>query len=322
MTKKLPLYDELPIDPKYPPKTAWGVWGEDDDLGTLNLLTEERVAKAAQKYVRRGAVFSLNWNLENPNPPLFNRTKIQHNIRSRLPEGKRFDDVYDNFNTQSSSQWDGLRHVCHADTNIFYNNVPISDITPGPDATDRLGIHHMARRGIAGRAVLLDYARWAEKQGKTINPLTRHEYTVDELDQVAKDQGITFEPGDVLLVRTGWMGVYEKEGEKLPELMDLAKPQCIGVKACEETYRWIWNNRFSAVASDAVAFESFPVLDWSNSCHSQFLGAYGMPIGEMFYLEALAEDSAKDGQYEYLFTSAPLNKYQGVATPPNAICLK
>ena len=42
----------------------------------------------------------------------------------------------------------------------------------------------------------------------------------------------------------------------------------------------------------------------------------------MFYLEELAEDSAKDGRYEYLFTSAPLNKYQGVATPPNAICLK
>lgn len=45
MTRELPSYDQLPIDPKYPPHTAWGVWGEDDNLGTLNLLTEERVAK-------------------------------------------------------------------------------------------------------------------------------------------------------------------------------------------------------------------------------------------------------------------------------------
>lgn len=46
---KLPSFDELPIDPKYPPQTAWGVWGEDDNLGTLNLLTEERVAKVITK---------------------------------------------------------------------------------------------------------------------------------------------------------------------------------------------------------------------------------------------------------------------------------
>lgn len=42
----------------------------------------------------------------------------------------------------------------------------------------------------------------------------------------------------------------------------------------------------------------------------------------MFDLDALAEDSAKDGVYEYFFTSAPLNKLQGVASPPNAICIK
>lgn len=43
-TTTIPSFDQLPIDPKYPPQTAWGVWGEEDDLGTLNLLTEERVA--------------------------------------------------------------------------------------------------------------------------------------------------------------------------------------------------------------------------------------------------------------------------------------
>jgi hypothetical protein len=44
MAKQLPTFDELPIDSKYPEKTAWGLWGEEDNLGTLNLLTEERVA--------------------------------------------------------------------------------------------------------------------------------------------------------------------------------------------------------------------------------------------------------------------------------------
>ncbi|CDH53734.1 cyclase protein [Lichtheimia corymbifera JMRC:FSU:9682] len=317
---KYPTYDELPIDPSYPPHTAWGVFGKDDNLGTLNLLTEEIAAKAAQENVKRGAVFSLNWHLESPSPPLFNRTSIQHHIRDR-GSSKKFDDVYDNFNTQSSTQFDGLRHVCHMSSGRFYNNVSADDIV-GPNSTGRLGIHHMAQRGIAGRGVLLDYGRWCERNGKQVNPLSRHVITVNELEQVAKDQEVEFQKGDILLLRTGWMAAYEREGDRLSDIMDLAKPECIGVEACQDTYRWVWNNRFAAVAGDHVAFEAFPPKDWNDSCHAQFLGGFGMPIGEMFYLEKLAEDCAKDGRYTCLFTSAPLNKYQGVATPPNALCMK
>jgi len=47
-----------------------------------------------------------------------------------------------------------------------------------------------------------------------------------------------------------------------------------------------------------------------------------MPIGEFFFLEKLAEDCQKDGVYEFFFTSAPLNKLGGVATPPNALAIK
>jgi hypothetical protein len=47
-----------------------------------------------------------------------------------------------------------------------------------------------------------------------------------------------------------------------------------------------------------------------------------MPIGEMFTLDALAAACAVDGMYEFLFTSAPLNKLGGVASPPNALGIK
>lgn len=43
----IPTYDQLPINPKYPKGTAWGVWGENDNLGTLNFLTPERVANVS-----------------------------------------------------------------------------------------------------------------------------------------------------------------------------------------------------------------------------------------------------------------------------------
>ncbi|KAI9250942.1 hypothetical protein BDA99DRAFT_522269 [Phascolomyces articulosus] len=314
----LPTFDQLPIKPEYPPHSAWGVWGEDDNLGTLNLLTEDVVTEAG-KCIKKGKVFALNWELEKPNPPLFGRQQIQHNLHPHSAENVSFDDSYDNFNPQSSSQWDGLCHISHLPTATFYNGIKPEEVIGRK--SDRLGIHHMARRGIAGRAVLLDYARWAARHRPEFNPLVRTEIPVEELKQVAEAQGVTFKKGDILLIRVGWISAYEKEGHRLHEMMDLKSPECAGVKACEDTFRWIWENHFSAVGCDNFPFEAFPPK-WEESCHVQFLGGWGMPIGEMFFLDKLAEDSAQDGVYEYFFTSAPLNKYQGVASPPNAVCIK
>lgn len=58
----LPTYDQLPINPKYPKGTAWGVWGEDDNIGTLNLLTAERVANVSVYDKQRVFFFILTFN--------------------------------------------------------------------------------------------------------------------------------------------------------------------------------------------------------------------------------------------------------------------
>jgi hypothetical protein len=178
------------------------------------------------------------------------------------------DDCYDNFNTQSSTQWDGLRHFTHVGSGSFYNGVTPAEVARGnPESNDRLAIHHMARRGIAGRAVLLDYGRWAAKYNPKFNPFDRYEITVDELDKVASSQGVIFEEGDILLVRTGWMQTYESYGNRIIErLPDLVNPPCAGVKACEETLRWIWDHHFAAVASDNFSFEASPITEWEISC--------------------------------------------------------
>ena len=56
--------------------------------------------------------------------------------------------------------------------------------------------------------------------------------------------------------------------------------------------------------------------------HTLLLPMLGLPLGEMWNLEALAADCAADGRYECLFTSAPLNLPNGVASPPNALAIK
>ncbi|CAO3594726.1 unnamed protein product [Absidia cylindrospora] len=315
----LPTYDQLPIDPKYPDKTAWGVWGEEDNLGTLNNVTPEITVNASH-CIKKGRAFPLNWELEKPCPTMFARESITHNFKS-IAGGLANDDYYDGFNPQASSQWDGLCHVAHLSTGKFYNGVEATEVCE--NGKGRLGIHHMARRGVATRAVLLDYGRWAQKNRPDFDPFERIEVSVEELELVAKAQNVTFQKGDVLLIRFGWIAKHEQLGEKVKELItDPEHPIACGVKACPETFAWIWNHHFAAVAGDNPAFEAFPPTDWAASCHAFLLGGIGSPIGEMFNLESLADDCAEDNVYEFFFTSAPLNKFKGVASPPNALCVK
>ena len=77
MATKLPRYRDLPAVPGNPPKTAWGLFGPNDNVGMFNLQTPEIVVAAA-KLVRKGAVFAMNWEQEKPNPPLFNRGRFRH----------------------------------------------------------------------------------------------------------------------------------------------------------------------------------------------------------------------------------------------------
>ncbi len=314
----LPSFDELPVNPDAPPHSAWGVFGADDQIGTINLLTPERIATAAN-LVKHGQVFALNWELELPHPPLFARPALKHTIRSRRTNV--FDDVYDDFNTQSSSQWDGLTHYGHRDFG-FYNGVQAEQITG--QAGTRNGIEHWARRGIAGRGVLIDYPRFAEAHGIDFSPGKRSEISAEQIQAAAKWQGVNFQIGDILILRTGWIEWYLTLTTEQRE--QLAQPGALeigGLRQGEDSLRFLWDNHFAAIATDNPDFEAYPPSEAAGGMmHSTIIGLWGMPIGEMFNLDALAKACAEDQSYEFLFTSAPLNKLGGVASPPNALAIK
>lgn len=318
LRERLPDFAELPIKPDYPPHSAWGLFGDDDQIGTLNLLTPERVAAAA-RLVEQGHVFALNWELEQPDPPLFNRAALRHTINRRRTNV--FDDLYDNFNTQSSSQWDGLTHFGHR-LHGFYNGVTETQVT-GLAGT-RNGIEHWARRGIAGRGVLIDFHRFAARHGISFNPGERYGITAEELQAAADWQSIRFQTGDILLLRTGWIQWYSSL--TLEQKTSLAQPgafQAAGLEQSEDSLRFLWNNHFAAIAGDNPSFETYPPANPEEGLmHGTIIGLWGMPIGEMFRLDPLAEVCAADRRYEFFFTSAPLNKLGGVASPPNALAIR
>ncbi len=183
--RKLPRYRELPAVPGNPPKTAWGLFGANDNVGMFNLQTPEVVVAAAQ-LVRKGAVFAMNWEQEQPNPPLFGRGKFRHTVFREIPVGHHGDDCLDNFFTQASSQWDGLTHVGDYEHG-FWGGVTNDELRHSHDKS-KLGIDHWARRGIAGRAVVLDVAGYRAAQGRPIDCDSSDVITIADLEGTCRKQ--------------------------------------------------------------------------------------------------------------------------------------
>lgn len=132
-----------------------------------------------------------------------------------LSEGAGWDDEI-HFNTQLSSQWDSLVHWHHQPSGLAYNGIEVTKeglaaTNTGANTTPTLD-HWHAAGGLVARGVLIDFKEWAEKkvrtEGETGNdvaahPLDGHRITVEEIEAIARDQGVEFRPGDVLIIRTG-----------------------------------------------------------------------------------------------------------------------
>ncbi|KAH9890456.1 hypothetical protein C8Q73DRAFT_792907 [Cubamyces lactineus] len=325
--RKLPTFDELP---KFKDFTgcAWEVWGKDDQLGTVNLLTKE-VVKEASKEIKTGKAIGLNWPINFPAKPAFNRQAPVHEIIFHEAYGAVHDDIL-HINTQSGTQWDGLKHFGLVHHGLFYQGVPASFFQSGnlkqnspADVNPELikyGIHNWAQHGICGRGVLLDLVKYyEEKHGKLpYDPITTHAIPLADILDCAKKQGVTFRKADILILRVGFMkrfnGATEAERNSLGE----KEETFAGIEQTEDMKRFLWDNHFAAVASDQPALERWPPPEGVPHLHSTILGMWGMPIGEFFDLEELSKHCAETGRYTFFFSSWPLNVLGGVASPPNA----
>lgn len=321
-----PRYSSLPIDPSGPPRSAWGVFGADDQVGTINLLTPDRVAKAA-RLVRKGSVFSLNWEMEKPHPPILGREPLRHTIIDLTPGADDTkwgtDDYYDGYWTQSSTQWDALSHMPHPEYG-YYNGVQRADIT-GKEGS-RNGIENWGRRGIAGRFVLADVARLYAAQGRPIDASTRVEIPIRSVQEALDAQGTRLEGGDILLIRMGWINWYDNAPMATRvAISKLSGPQlqAPGISPDESTLEWLWDNQVAAVGCDVPALEAMPYTPTvAGFLHFRIIPLLGMAVGEMFALDKLAADCAADGVWEGMLTAAPLNKVGGSGSPGNALALK
>ena len=311
-----PLFDQLPKLAGSGLPHAWDVYGRTDELGTINLLDESTVASSLAR-PRSGRRIGLSLPITLPDPPLFKRRPVQHDVFST---GRNtWDDRLDGLYLQASSQWDSLRHV-RAREDGFYGGWQGD---PNQDPT-RLGIQNWAS-GIIGRGVLVDIAAsLAEEEG--YNPFGRFRIEVDHLKAALARQITTLEPGDILCVRTGWMDRYlamdSDERITYSRLYeDVDSRRWAGLSGGEDMSRYLWDSGLSAAVADNPAVEYSPGEPWLGSLHRRLIPCLGFALGELFTLGELAASCAASGVYDFLFVAVPLNVPGGVGSPANAIAI-
>lgn len=307
----IPNYRDLPYNDVLGMHCSWGVFGPDDQLGTLNRITPETVLSAAAE-VRAGESYELGLPLHWPDPPIFKRSPYRHEIFALGRTG--YDDRLDNFYPQGSSQWDGFRHIRAREFGMY------GGMTDAPQASDpRLGIQAWAEKGIATRGILLDVA-------KALGPYDPFEDTrvsADDLQRVADQQGVEVRSGDVLLIRFGWTAAYkELDHDGRVALSEREYGRWSGLLADEAMAEALWDWGIAAVAADNPSLECAPGSPEIGSLHRRILPLLGIPIGEFFDLDALADACATDGHYSFLFCSAPLPLVGGVGSPSNAVAIR
>lgn len=323
-----PAYDDLAA--AQPPYSSWDVFGRDDELGTVNLLTPSRVAAAA-RLVRTGERFGLDYPVNAFAPyPTGTRPDTEHHVFANNEFHR--DDWLDSFYLQSTSQLDALRHIGHP-AHGFYNGLPAEQNT---GESTRLGIHRWAEPGIAGRGVLLDVSRFFAATGRPYDVETTVLLEPDTLDAIAAHQNVEWHGGDILLLHTGWAANYvAKSAAERVEFNTRNKSP--GLAQREAVVRWLWDHEIAVVASDTPAVEADPVLDsdfrvpgerppdrgvdHSGMLHRPLIALLGMALGELWKLDELADHCARTGRHDFFLTCKPLNIVGGVGSPPNALAI-
>lgn len=297
----------------------WGRWGESDQIGTLNYVTPERVARAAG-LVRHGRVFSLAMPLDGTisqrsagrfdpvHTMIMSGTDAVAGAQDHLAVMRYADDLIAT-PTHCATHWDALAHVFDGEQMYMGHRASLVS-TRG---AQRNSIDHVRDR-IIGRGVLLDVARdrgvpWLEA-GEAIGS--------GDLERCLANQSVQVGTGDFVLVRTGHiaharqaLGWEQYAGGPAPGL-------------ALETARWLHQREVAAVATDTWAVEVIPneTADVFNPWHIVVIPSMGLLVGETFDLDALAADCAADGVYEFFLVAPALYLPGAVGSPVNPMAVK
>ena len=294
----------------------WGRWGPDDQLGTLNLITPERV-RAAAGLVRSGRRVSMQIPVntvagpDNPNPAIHFVTQ-GHDIDIGNA-GLRFglDFLGMACHGDCHSHVDALNHISY--DGLTYNGKPALEVLTTKGGTT-LGIDAVAEQGgLVGRGVIFDLPRF--RGVKWLEP--GEAVTRVELEDCERAQGVRIEEGDIFLYRTGhhrrrlelgpWDNGPEGEGKA-------------GLHV--DTVPWMHERGIAAFLPDGDG-EAIPssVQGISYPLHPLQITAMGMLTADSLQFEDLARACEEEGRFEFMVVGLPLRLPGGTGSPWNPIAI-
>jgi kynurenine formamidase len=337
-----------------PPGSTWGDWGDDDELGRVNLLTPEKVLQGVRE-VEAGISFCLSLPLDYPGGTALNQRRHPPRLAptedmdgtpdtffnvhmSEMPDwgDAKYVDVWADdvvtLSLQYSTQWDSLAHVgaeFDADGDgveepVYYNGYRAGTDLVGPQedargdgGPSRSFAHHLG----------LEHMAFHGMQGRGVLVDLAHHLGhewrgVDRqtLEEIMAADRVVVEPGDMLLLHTG----FATEILAMNRDPDPVKihTMCTYLDARDETLLdWITESQIAALAADNYAVEGLLGKDRDPSRHS-FLPIHhlclfrlGVPLGEMWYLHDLATWLRGHGRSRFLLTAPPLRLPGAVGCP-------
>ncbi|MEQ8321129.1 MAG: cyclase family protein [Rhodospirillales bacterium] len=330
-----------------PEGSTWGDWGEDDQLGRVNLLTPDKV-KAAVAEVTEGLTFCLSMPLDMPggnsvNPkrfppqlgPVFHPPggdAFYYNMEWRKWQDGNMDvssDECTTFWNQYSTQWDSFAHVgsmFDADGDgeperVYYNGFRADVEVLGPEHPEGMGaralsVAGMAKAGMQGRGVLLDMVKHHGRERVVVG--------YDELMRMFDADNIEVEEGDFFLFHTGWDDmIFEMAGN--PDAKKLHASGAVLNGYDEKLLQWISDSGVVALISDNMAVEdSHGYGETQGGCsrlpiHRHCLFRLGVHLGEIWHLSELAKALHERGRSRFLLTAPPLRLPGAVGSPATPI---
>jgi kynurenine formamidase len=287
----------------------WGRWGTDDQRGTLNFLTPERIS-AATALVQRGRTVSLSYllskaaGIDNPKPMLHYMSRLALGMPGEPKMNEDFIGL--DYHGKLVTHVDALCHCAYGGR--LYNNVESLEAVTGFGAT--FGAVTAFEDGIVGRGVLLDMPRHLEVEW--IEPGTG--LVPAQLEAAAASAGVRIGEGDVLLVRTGHFVRRTRLGAWDPDQISA------GVDL--SCFPWLHERGVAVLGSDAdTDARPSPVTSVHTPAHALALAAMGMPLLDNMHLDRLAATCAEERRWEFLFVTAPLRLPGGTGSPINPLAI-
>ena len=289
----------------------WGRWGENDTLGTLNLISPQKRVQAAH-LVGQGVAIGcarpiskgMESDVESPPPVHFMLESgegwVTPSGASRGPRQTARDFFGLVFHGITVTHVDALGHVFWEGKT--YNGRPAEAVSTAQGATEH-SIEAL-KDGVVTRGVLLDITRVRGKEwlegGEGVFP--------EDLEAAEKAQGVRVEEGDALCLRLGW---YKRRNQVGPAPRSIGRP---GLHAA--TLPWLHRRGVALIAADAsqdVSPSGYEKVDIP--IHQVGIVAMGLWLIDTANFEDLAQKCQELNRWEFLFTLAPI-RFPGVTGSP------